>query len=279
MSLRDTQFEALFGAKSEKNAPEQYELALEDIEAAMAVIHAEDEEGRQAFRPSKPCKVNQGALSKCLPRIEAVIEPEQITCGCAAERHAIGEDVSGRRDIIPARFRVTVTRRPKYACRSCGDGIVQAPVPARLIPGGLPTEAIIAHVIVRKYADHLPLYRQAQIYSRQGIELDRSKQASWVGKAAFELRPVFDAVISDLKRSKKLFMDETVTSALGPGRSSAKTATSGLCPAMTALGAVGIRQAWLLHMHRGDPGNMRKTSCRASAAFCRSTVMPDTTAC
>lgn len=84
---------------------------------------------------------------------------------------------------------------------------VPAPT-ARLIQAGLPTEAIIAHVLVSKYADHLPLYRQAQIMSRQGID-HRSTLADWVGRAAFELRPVFDALIADLKRSTKLFMNET----------------------------------------------------------------------
>ena len=82
--------------------------------------------------------------------------------------------------------------------------MVQAP--ARLIPGGMPTEAAVAHVLVGKYADHLPLYRQAQIYSRQGVDLDRSTLADWVGRAAFELRPVCDALMADLKRSTKLFM-------------------------------------------------------------------------
>jgi transposase len=103
-----------------------------------------------------------------------VIAPDSKTCGCGAERHVIGEDTSERLDIVPAQFRVIVTRRPKYACRSCTNGVVQAPAPARLIPGGMPPEATVAHVLASKYADHLPLYRQAQIYNRQGVDLDRS---------------------------------------------------------------------------------------------------------
>jgi len=87
----------------------------------------------------------------------------------------------------------------------------------------MPTEAVVAHVLVSKYADHLPLYRQAQIYSRQGINLDRSTLAAWVGRAAFELRPVFNALIADLKRSSKLFMDETRAPVLDPGRKRTKT--------------------------------------------------------
>src|SRR3546814_13152350 len=106
-------------------------------------------------------------------------------------------------DVVPARVRVIITRRPKYACRSCGDGVRQAPAPAHLIEGGIPTEATIAHVLVSKYADHLPLYRQAQIYSPQGIDLDRSTLADWVGKAAYELKPVFEALIAELKPSTK----------------------------------------------------------------------------
>ena len=162
-------------------------------------------------------------MPKHLPRIEEVIEPDSTICGCGSERHVIGEDISERLDIVPAQFRVIVTRRPKYACRSCEEGIVQAPAPAHLIPGGMPTEAAIAHVIVSKYADHLPLYRQAQIYARQGIDLDRSTLAAWVGRAAFELRPVYDALMADLKRSTKLFMDETTAPVLDPGRKKTRT--------------------------------------------------------
>jgi len=215
--------QALFGAKSEKTDPDQFELALEDIETAMAVIHAEDAADQRVPCPSKPRRANRGSLPKHLPRIEDVIEPEKITCDCGAERHMIGEDVSERLDVIPAQFRVIVTRRAKYGCRSCENGIMQAPALARLIPGGLPTEATVAHVIVSKYADHLPLYRQAQIYSRQGVDLDRSTLASWVGKAAFELKPVFNALIANLKISQKLFMDETVAPVLDPGRKKTKT--------------------------------------------------------
>lgn len=215
---------ALFGARSEKTDPEQFELALEDIETAMAAVHAEDAAlDPPASRGAKPRNTNRGSLPKHLLRIEEVIVPDSTVCGCGAERHVIGEDTSERLDIIPAQFRVIVTRRPKYACRSCTNGVVQAPAPARLIPGGMPTEATVAHVLVGKYADHLPLYRQAQIYSRQGIDLDRSTLAGWVGKAAYELQPVFNALITDLKGSSKLFMDETRAPVLEPGKRKTKT--------------------------------------------------------
>ena len=216
--------QAVFGRKLEKSDPDQFELALEDLETAMAVIHAkEDAEDRAAKRPAKTRAANRGSLPKHLPRIEEVIEPDSLTCACGGCLHCIGEDVSERLDIVPAQFRVIVTRRPKYACRSCTDGVAQAAAPARLIPGGMPTEATVAHVLVSKYADHLPLYRQAQIYSRQGVDLDRSTLADWVGRAAFELRPVHDALMADLKRSTKLFMDETRAPVLDPGARKTKT--------------------------------------------------------
>ena len=215
---------ALFGAKSEKVDPAQYELELEDIETAIAQVEAEiDADVLTApVRPAKPRQTNRGSLPKHLERVEVVIEPE-FSCACGAERHVIGEDVSERLDIIPAQFRVIVTRRPKFACRACEGGIAQAPAPAHIVAGGMPTEATLAHVLVSKYADHLPLYRQAQIYSRQGIDLDRSTLADWVGKSAFELTPVYDALMANLKRSKKLFMDETPAPVLAPGRKRTKT--------------------------------------------------------
>lgn len=216
--------QAAFGRRSEKSDPDQFELALEDLETAIAVVHAEeDTEDRAARRPAKPRSTKRGSLPKHLPRVEEIIEPESLVCRCGGCLHCIGEDVSERLDVIPAQFRVIVTRRPKYACRSCTDGVVQAPAPARLIPGGMPTEAAVAHVLVSKYADHLPLYRQAQIYSRQGVALDRSTLADWVGRAAFELRPVYDALMADLKRSSKLFMDETRAPVLDPGARKTKT--------------------------------------------------------
>jgi hypothetical protein len=118
---------------------------------------------------------------------------------------------------------VIVTRRPKYACRVCEEVVVQALAPARLIEGGIPTETAVAHVLVSKYADHLPLYRQAQIYGRQGVNLDRSTLADWVGKAAFLLRPVHARLFERLKASTKLFADETTAPVLDPGRGRTKT--------------------------------------------------------
>lgn len=216
--------QAAFGKRSEKADPDQFDLALEDIETAMAAVHAEeDTEDRKAQRPLRKRKANRGALPAHLQRIEVVVEPDSLTCACGGSLHCIGEDCSERLDVIPAQFRVILTRRPKYACRTCTDGVAQAPAAPRLIQGGLPTEATIAHVLVSKYADHLPLYRQAQIYARQGVDLDRSTLADWVGRAAFELRPVYDAMMLNLKQSTKLFMDETRAPVLDPGARKTRT--------------------------------------------------------
>jgi transposase len=213
---------ALFGSKSEKADPDQYQLALEDIETAIVTVHAEDEAIDPPKTKPKTRNANRGSLPTHLPRIEQVITPESTVCDCGSEQHVIGEDVSERLDIVPAQFRVLVTRRPKYACRSCECGIKQASATPRLIEGGLPTEATVANVIVAKFADHLPLYRQAQIYARQGVDLDRSTLAAWVGKAAYELTPVYEALMADLKRSTKLFMDETTAPVLDPGKGKVK---------------------------------------------------------
>ena len=158
---------ALFGRRSEKATdPDQLQLALEDLEQALAEGEAAAETSdapRQAAR-SRKRRVNRGALPRHLPRDEVVIEPESTTCpGCQGAMHRIGEDVAERLDVVPAQFKVIVTRRPRYGCRACESAVVQAPAPARLIEGGLPTEALIAHVLVTKYADHVPLYRQSQI--------------------------------------------------------------------------------------------------------------------
>jgi transposase len=218
---------ALFGRRSEKAAhPDQLQLALEDIEQAIAAGEAEAEHADATLKASRiqQRRVHRGALPRHLPREEIVIEPDHQSCPCCGDAlHRIGEDVAERLDVIPAQFKVIVTRRPKYGCRACESAVVQAPAPARLIEGGLPTEAMIAHVLVGKYADHLPLYRQCQIYARQGIELDRSTLADWVGRAAAELRPLHERLLEHLKRSSKLFMDETRAPVLDPGRGRTKT--------------------------------------------------------
>jgi transposase len=214
-----------FGRSSERLSEEQINLALEDVEIGIAAEDAKAEKQSEAAKRHgvKGRRANRGRLPAHLPREEVVIEPESKVCPCGCTLHIIGEDVSERLDRIPARLRVIVTRRPKYACRACTDGVTQAPAPARLIEGGLPTEALVADVLVSKYAWHLPLYRQAQILVTEGISIDRSTLGNWVGFAAFELAPLHDRLVAMLKGSAKLFADETRCPVLDPGRRRTKT--------------------------------------------------------
>ncbi|SMD13123.1 Transposase [Fulvimarina manganoxydans] len=199
-----------FGRRAETLPEDQLLLGLEHVEQGVAVEEAEAESvdpERKTKRAAKR-RANRGSLPAHLPRIETVVDIEDKNCPCCQHGlHVIGEDVAERLDIVPAQFRVLVTRRPRYGCRACEGVVVQAPTPNRLIEGGIPTEATVAQVLLSKYADHLPLYRQAQIYARQGVRLDRSTLADWVGRAAFLLRPVHERLLSHLKASAKLFAD------------------------------------------------------------------------
>jgi len=213
-----------FGRRSEKSSPDQLNLALEDTEqqiaaAQSAVEAAKAKQARQERPPRQQRRVNRGSLPGHLRRVERLIDVPNKTCGCCGDAlHCIGEDVSERLDIVPATLFVEVTRRPKYACRACEEGVTQTPAPARVVDSGLPTEALVAHVLVAKYADHLPLYRQAQILARQGINIDRSTLADWVGRAAFELQPLWLRLRALIVASGVVFADETRAPVLDPGR-------------------------------------------------------------
>lgn len=171
-----------FGRRAETLSEDQLLLGLEDVEETAAATEAADESKDLAKRTavSAERRANRGALPLHLPRIEILCDLDDKSCPCCRNLlHKIGEDGSERLDIVPAQFRVLVTCRPRYACRTCEDVVMQAAAPARLIEGGLPTEATVAQVLVSKFADHLPLYRQAQIYARKGVRLDRSTLADW----------------------------------------------------------------------------------------------------
>ena len=212
-----------FGRRAETLPEDQMLLALEEVEQEEAAT-ANAGSSIAAPRQTSARRTNRGSLPAHLPRVEVTIDIEDKVCPCCAGAlHRIGEDVSERLDIVPARFQVLVTRRPKYACRACESAIVQAPATPRLIEGGLPTEATLAHVLVSKYADHLPLYRQAQIYARQGIDLDRSTLADWVGRAAWHLRPIHERLLGHIRSSPRIFADETTAPVLDPGRGRTKT--------------------------------------------------------
>ena len=141
---------ALHGKRSEKLSEDERQLAFEDLSIALAEVEAE-KVTRAAKADNGTTKRTIGNLPAALPRIEEIIEPASLICPCGCGlMHKIGEDRTERLDIVPAQLRVIVTVRPKYACRTCTDGVTQASAPSHLIMGGLPTEATLAHVLVSK---------------------------------------------------------------------------------------------------------------------------------
>src|SRR3954454_19812452 len=131
--------------------------------------------------------------------------------------------VRGRGLHRPPQLRVKVIRRPRYGCRSCEEAVVQAPAPERPVTGGMASEALLAHVLVAKYGDHLPLYRQALIFARQGVELDRSTLCDWVGRACWWLEPLWRLLRRHIMSSTRIFADDTPLPVLDPGRGRTKT--------------------------------------------------------
>ena len=152
------------------------------------------------------------------------IEPESTVCPCCqGQMHMISDETAERLDSIPAQQRVVVTHRPKYGCRGCESAVVQAPAPEHLIKNGIPTEGMVATVIVDKHAWHKPLYRQAQHMALQGLPIDRSTLADWVGTAAAELTPVYERMKALLLASAMIVVDETKVPVLDPGRGRTKS--------------------------------------------------------
>jgi transposase len=223
-----------FGRRSETLSPDQLQLALEDVEQTLAALQAGAEakaehaapanEPKPARKTRPPRNNNRGALPEHLPREHPFIEPEEKVCPCCGGAlHVIGEDISEQLDRVPATLKVKVTHRPRYGCRACESAGVQAPAPERPIPGGMPTEALLASVVVDKYCDHLPLYRQAKRFEREGITLERQTLCGWVGKVCFVLGPIDHDILANILSSPVIFGDETTLSVLDPGRGRTKT--------------------------------------------------------
>jgi len=170
-------------------------------------------------KPSSKRRRNRGALPAHLERIETVLDIADHACPCCRhEMHKVGEDRAERLDVMPAQLRVRVTVRPRYACRCCAEGVHQAPAPARIVAGGLPTEALLAHVMVSKYGDGLPLYRQCQILARGGIQLDHATLCDWVRQACWWLRPLHALVLAHVVGHARVFADDTPLPTLAPGQ-------------------------------------------------------------
>jgi transposase len=201
-----------FGRKSERLTDKQLQFAFEEIGVTLAENAAAAGKRSPAAREQQKQRrrAGRGRLPAHLPEIEQVLAPEATTCPCCqGPLVEIGCDTAKRLDVIPAQFRTLVTRRPKLACRACPGIVLQAPAPARLVEGGMPTEATVAHILVSRYADHLPLYRQAQILARQGIEISRAVLADWLGTATREIAPVVQRLHAIQQASPRLFADNT----------------------------------------------------------------------
>lgn len=210
-----------FGRKSEKldTQIEQLELRLEDLQAD------EGQSASTAQRQKRPFRTPQRKpLPPHLPRDEQVHAPAEQACpSCGGHLKHLGEDVSEQLEYVPASFRVIRHIRPKLAC-SCCDCIVQAAAPSRPIERGLPGPGLLAHVLVAKFADHLPLYRQSVIYQREGVELSRALLADWVGACSDLLAPLVDAIGRHVHAANKLHADDTPLPVLAPGLGKTKTA-------------------------------------------------------
>ena len=213
-----------FGRRSERLDPDQLALGLEDLDADIAraetnhaVPSANDPEPDSSAAPRHP------TLPDHLPRQNVTLDVESDECpGCGGHLHPIGEATSEMLDWVPAQLRVVRIRRPKYGCRACGT-IHQVPAPERPIAKGLATAGLIAQVLISKYCDHMPLYRQTQIFARHGARIERSTLASWVGGACWWLEPMQARLAAHVFASIKLFADDTPIPVLDPGRGRTKT--------------------------------------------------------
>jgi transposase len=206
-----------FGASSEQLKGEQRHLFEETVEADLEAMTLELKALQRTEAQTAPKETPKRApLPANLPRTEVHHEPETTQCSCGCTLTRIGEDVSEKLDYTPGVFTVERHVRGKWVCREC-ETLVQAPVPAHVIDKGVPTTGLLAHVLVAKYLDHLPLYRQEGIFGRAGLEIPRSTLAQWVGRCGVALQPLVDALREAMFERRVLHADETPVSMLAPG--------------------------------------------------------------
>jgi transposase len=211
-----------FGRRAERLDDDQLQLGFEDLGADIARAEATLPSAAVKI-PRARARTDRTSLPPHLPREDMRFDVGHQTCPCCGgPLHAIGETISEMLDHVPARLRVIRVCRPRYGCRACGT-IHQAPPPERPIAKGLASPGLLAHVLVAKYCDHLPLYRQSQIFARQGVELDRSTLANWVGGAVWWLEPLQARLAKHVFASQILFADDTPIPVLDPGRGRTKT--------------------------------------------------------
>ena len=210
-----------FGRRSECIDADQLALGLEDIDSDIAQIK-ERQQTTIAEERAEPT-TRRKPLPDHLPREDVRLDVDDKTCSCCGgSLHQIGESISEMLDWVPAQLRVIRTSRPKYACRAC-DTVIQAAAPERLIAGGVATPALLTQVLISKYCDHTPLYRQSQIFARHGVDLSRSTLAGWVGGACWWLEALHERLCKNVFASDHLFADDTPIPVLDPGRGRTKT--------------------------------------------------------
>ena len=213
-----------FGNSSEKRAKdiEQLELLVEQLESASALRSSELAQQSDSRPPARAPKPRR-EFPEHLPLETRTIMPRESSCpDCGGELKTLGEDSSDMLELEQVRFKVIRQVRPKRACACC-DTIVQAPAPTRPIERGMVGPGLLAHILVSKYSDHIPLYRQSEIYARQGVPLDRSLMAQWVGNIQALLRPLTDALYAHVFAADVLHADDTPIPVLAPGLGKTKT--------------------------------------------------------
>lgn len=204
-----------FGVKTERMPAEQAQLFEETVEADLAAM-TEELERLSGKSASAKGQAKRKPLPPELPRTDIHHEPDSTTCTCGCRMKRIGEDVAEKLDYTPGSFRVERHIRGKWVCQDC-ETLVQAPVPAHVIDKGIPTSGLLAQVLVAKYQDHVPLYRQEGIFGRMGLPIPQSTLAQWVGQIGVRLQPLVDALKAELLAFPVLHADETPVAMLDPG--------------------------------------------------------------
>ena len=213
-----------FGSKSEGLAQLNLDLQedAEIVEAAEAQAKAPPSP-QEGPGPEPKRKHSRKPLPDHLDREDKELSPGNDCGKCGGTLRTLGEDVTEELEYVPGRFKVKRIIRPRKAC-SCCETIVQAPLPSRPIERGRPGPGLLAHVLVSKYGDHLPLYRLSQIFAREGVDLDRSTMADWVGRSTALLEPLADAIGRMVRQGAALFADDTPVKMLAPGNKKTRTA-------------------------------------------------------
>jgi transposase len=217
---------ARYGARTEQLSGEQAQLFEEAVQTDVAAVETEIETVAPApAQPTDPApaKPRRAPLPAHLPRTEIHHEPQSTVCPCGCQMRRIGEDVAEKLDYTPGVFTVERHVRGKWVCAQC-DTLTQAPVPAHVIDKGVPTARLLAQVLIAKYLDHLPLYRQEAIFGRAGVAIARSTLAQWVGQCGVVLQPVSDALKAEVLTHPVLHADETPVAMLDPGAGKTKRA-------------------------------------------------------